>query len=240
MRRPSLPTAVAPAPAAVRSCIGPAAGASKEWQENRTAVPPRRGRRERPGLCGGPEANGGWGLRALAETLDRLTGPLIGAQRLLAADLALDWATIAGESLATGSHPDRLVFPPKQRQDGTLHLRVASGAAALELQHESRRLIDRINAHLGFAAVARLKVVQAPLPPARPRTAQLAAADPAPSPPPDDGNAEAVAGEVLAGIEDERLRSALFRLGRRILADARDKVRDAASGEACRGDGEPL
>src|SRR5512134_2514321 len=125
---------------------------------------------------------GAHGLRAIAETVDRLTAPLAGSQRLLAADLVLAWALLAGEALGSSSYPDRLVFPPKRRAEGTLHLRVASGAAALEIQHESRRLIERINAHLGYAAVARLKVVQAPL---RPRPTPRGGPRPAPPPPPD-------------------------------------------------------
>jgi hypothetical protein len=192
----------------------------------------RRGKSKAPGVTG---------LRALGETVDRLTAPLIGSQRLLAADLALAWATIAGDRLAAASHPDRLVFPPKRRNDGTLHLRVSSGAAALEVQHETGRLIDRVNAHLGYTAVARLKVVQAPLPP---RTTAAGGPRPAPPPPPDapeaDVCADAIDGEVLAGIEDGRLRSALAGLGRRLAAQARDADRRPTAAEPCRDDGEPV
>jgi hypothetical protein len=187
----------------------------------------------------------GTGLRALGETVDRLTAPLIGSRRLLAADLALAWATIAGDRLAAATHPDRLVFPPKRRNDGTLHLRVASGAAALEMQHETGRLIDRINAHLGYAAVARLKVVQAPLPP---RATAPGSPRPAPPSPSDAPAADictqtvdaAIDSEVLAGIEDARLRSALAGLGRRLLADTRGAARRRAAAEACRDDSEPV
>ena len=196
----------------------------------------------RPTRAGG--ATRARGLRALGETVDRLTGPLIGTQRLLAADLALAWGTLAGERLAAATHPDRLVFPPKRREDGTLHLRAASGAAALELQHETRRLIDRINAHLGFAGVARLKVVQAPLPPARPRAFSPDVGAHPPTPLPSDAPTEnetaEFGGEVLTGIEDERLRAALAGLGRRVLAKPAGADPCAPSGEACPDDGEPV
>ncbi|MFO1152989.1 MAG: DciA family protein [Rhodospirillales bacterium] len=183
------------------------------------------------------------GLRALAETVDRLTAPLIGTQRLLAADLMLDWATIAGDRLAAVSCLDRLVFPPKQRSGGTLHLRVAPGGAALEVQHDARRLIDRINVHLGYPAVARLKVLQAPLPPRSPaRPPASPPHPPAPASPPSHTSeaAEASAGAgfdaaVLAGIEDDRLRHALARLGRRLAADAGDADRPEPPADACPG-----
>jgi hypothetical protein len=190
-----------------------------------------------PLKAGKPRAGG---LRALGEAVDRLTAPLIGRQRLLAADLAIAWARIAGDRLAATTHPDRLVFPPKRRNDGTLHLRAASGAAALELQHDSRRLIDRINAHLGYVAIARLKVVQAPLPPrATLGDRRLVAAAAAPEPG-DVAETEVIDAAGLSGIDDERLRRALARLGRRVLADERKAPRDAAAGDACSDDGKPL
>lgn len=189
--------------------------------------PPTRGpSRRRPGAAGAR------GLRALGEAVDRLTAPLIGSQRLVAADLALAWAAIVGDHLAAASHPDRLVLPLKRRTDGTLYLRVASGAVALELQHESRRLIDRINAHLGYAAVARLKLVQAPLPPPPARNPRRPAAAISPD---EEGQArtETAEAEEPPGIEDARLRRALARLGQRILRPAGNTGRRASPGDAC-------
>ncbi|MFO1128007.1 MAG: DciA family protein [Rhodospirillales bacterium] len=187
------------------------------------------------------------GLRALGETVERLTLPMIGSQRLLAADLVLAWAALAGDRLAASTYPDRLVFPPKRRNDGTLHLRAASGAIALQVQHESRRLIERINIHLGYPAVARLKVVQAPLPP-RPPMAPLPSpplpSPPPPSPPfPSPAETTRRAEEIdalLTGIEDERLRAALARLGLRVLASAGAGIAPTPSGKACPGEDEPV
>ena len=58
----------------------------------------------------------------------------------------------------------------KGRPGATLVLRV-DGARALDVQYKARQIIERINAYFGYAAVAELRIVQAPmrqLPPARP------------------------------------------------------------------------
>ena len=82
---------------------------------------------------------------------------------------------IAGPELATKAVPQRL---RSARSDGgaELTLRV-DPADALELQHESPRLMDRLNAHFGYRAIARIKLVQGrsrhrpAAPPQRPLTA---------------------------------------------------------------------
>jgi hypothetical protein len=80
--------------------------------------------------------------------------------------------------------------------------------AALHLQHESGEVIARVNAFLGFAAVARLKIVQKPVAaPAKPRPAQRALSLP---------EAARLDG-MVRGIEDDGLREALARLGRSVV-----------------------
>ncbi|WP_223291525.1 DUF721 domain-containing protein [Defluviicoccus vanus] len=104
------------------------------------------------------------GLRSLSETVAQVTHPLIGDRRVPLADLRVAWCEIVGRRLAELCQPHRLVMPPRQRTNGTLHLQVASGAVAIELQHQAPLLMQRINSCLGYAAVARLKLVHAPCP----------------------------------------------------------------------------
>ena len=68
--------------------------------------------------------------------------------------LVLHWPEIAGVDVARIARPVR--FSPK---DGILTL-LAEPAAALFLGHESRALMDRINAYLGREAVLRINFVQ--------------------------------------------------------------------------------
>ena len=50
----------------------------------------------------------------------------------------------------------------KGRPGATLVLRV-DGGRSLDVQHNARQIIERINAYFGYAAVAELRIVQAPV-----------------------------------------------------------------------------
>jgi hypothetical protein len=76
------------------------------------------------------------------------------------------WPEIAGERLAEVSLPLGLSFAPGNRTGGTLTLRV-EGPMATQLQHGADLVIERVNRYFGYAAVARLKLVQGPVPPRR-------------------------------------------------------------------------
>lgn len=74
------------------------------------------------------------------------------------------WPEIVGPELARLTSPERLSRPQKGAATGSvLTVRVA-GAAALEMQHMAPAIIDRINGFYGRPQVARLKLVQGPLP----------------------------------------------------------------------------
>ena len=46
------------------------------------------------------------------------------------------------------------------RTDGTLILKVATGALALELSHKEPIIIEKINTYFGYGAVSRIKIMQ--------------------------------------------------------------------------------
>jgi len=71
------------------------------------------------------------------------------------ASLLLRWPEIAGAEVARVAQPVRLQEGP---EGAILTLRCAPGSAVL-LQHETRTLIERVNAYLGHRRVARLRVV---------------------------------------------------------------------------------
>ena len=97
--------------------------------------------------------------------------------------------------------PHRLDFPRGRRDGGVLHLRVEP-ADALELQHETPRILERINGHYGYRAVERLKLVQVPRPHRRPaRRSALTPTD------------AAGLDEAVSGVDDAELRRRLARLG---------------------------
>jgi hypothetical protein len=79
---------------------------------------------------------------------------------------------------------------------------------ALDFQHLAPVLIERVNAHLGWRCIARLKIEQGPVREAAPRHCVR-----------DVPKATEEAAEALAGKDiEEPLREALRRLGARVLA----------------------
>ncbi|MBM3549545.1 MAG: DUF721 domain-containing protein [Alphaproteobacteria bacterium] len=148
------------------------------------------------------------GMRAVGAALPSVTKGAMAKRGFAEARILLDWRTIVGETLARHTVPERLARP-RGEGGGVLHIRVA-GAFALELQHLEPIVIERINAHFGHAAVARLKMTQgltAPTVTPRRRRRQLGAA------------AEAELSRSVERIGDSRLKEALARLGRAILTE---------------------
>ena len=127
-------------------------------------------------------------------------------QGFAARELVTRWAEIAGPEVAAHSQPLKIQWPRpvegQQQEPATLVLRV-EGPMALEIQHASDVILQRVNRFLGWSAVGKLALRQAPLS-RRDRLVTSRAPDP-----------EAVArvAESLSAVEDEALRAALARLG---------------------------
>ena len=153
--------------------------------------------------------------RTVSSFVPRLTRKAFEKYGFATAALLTDWASIVGADIASFTAPERLKWPrrveafdePQPGNEGRpgapLILRV-DGPRAIELQHKTHQIIERINASFGYRAVAELRFVQAPIarqlvpkwrPPASPR--QGIPLQEAPE---------------LASVEDETLRSALARL----------------------------
>src|ERR1700731_107654 len=121
-------------------------------------------------------------------------------------ELVTRWGEIAGSEVATHSEPLKIQWPRpvegQPQEPATLVLRV-DGPMALEIQHASDVILQRVNRFLEWNAVGRLGRRQAPL---SPRNAPKAPAAP-------DAKAVAEVAETLSSVEDEDLRAALARLG---------------------------
>jgi hypothetical protein len=99
------------------------------------------------------------GMVALAAEVPAIAKQALGKRGFAEAGLFTHWAEIAGAALAASSLPIKLSFPRGGREDGTLTVR-CGGPAALELQHLAPSVLERINGHFGYRAVARLKIEQ--------------------------------------------------------------------------------
>jgi hypothetical protein len=121
-------------------------------------------------------------------------------------ELVTRWAEIAGPEVAAHSQPLKMQWPRpvegQPQEPATLVLRV-EGPMALEIQHTSDVILQRVNRFFGWNAVGRLALRQAPL---------SRSARPKPPPGPDPAEVARVAA-TLTAVEDDDLRTALARLG---------------------------
>jgi hypothetical protein len=154
----------------------------------------------------------GSSLRPLADVLRKTLADAFAKQGFAAVELVTRWPEIVGAEIAAHSQPEKIQWPRTPQggnapesghaSAGTLMLRV-EGPAALEIQHLSDVILERVNQFFGWQAVGSVRLRQAPL--AR-RTARKAV--PAPDP-----AATARIAATLPEIKDEKLRDALARLG---------------------------
>lgn len=130
------------------------------------------------------------------------------------ASILSDWPEIIGADFAAITAPERLVWPrggnqshldeenpqrisSHRRSGATLILRV-DGPRSLEVQHIAPQLLERINTYFGYRAVAELRIIQGPVNRDAPQ-----------EPPAREVKEVALDKE----IEDEKLRTALAKLG---------------------------
>jgi hypothetical protein len=162
------------------------------------------------------EKDDGWrrgGMRRAGGLLSGVLSPAARRRGFAEVRLLGAWAGIVGPELAARCRPVRLAHPDGRFQPGVLHLH-ASGTAALLLQHQTPQILERINAYFGHLAVARLRILQAPLPP--PRLPEP------PEPELDPVSAERVERSV-EGVGEPELRAALLALGRALALAERRK-----------------
>lgn len=124
-------------------------------------------------------------------------------------ELVTRWADIAGRGLAEHCFPYRLSSGGASGATLTL---VADDRAALQLQHQAPKILDRINSYFGKATVSKIKVVAGDVP--KPDARQPAIR-------PLSKQEEAELEAQVGRIEDPDLRAAFARLGRHALAESR-------------------
>lgn len=152
--------------------------------------------------------------KPLADLVMPLIGPALARQGFSEADVLVHWAEIVGEHLAERCRPVKLQWRPRPADPSVAHEPAAliirvEGAFALQLQHMSAVILERVNAYFGWRCVGRIVLKQGPLPvvpTARPRRPQP------------DAAARARATDAVSAVADEPLRKALLGLGSRVLA----------------------
>ena len=141
----------------------------------------------------------------LSDLLHKTLTDAFAKQGFASSELVTRWAEIVGAEIAEHAQPEKIQWSRpregKLPEPGTLCLRV-EGPMALDIQHLSGVILERVNRFFGWRAVATLRLRQAPLRRKRP----------APRPAPDAQAAARIAAGLTA-IENEELRAALGRLG---------------------------
>jgi hypothetical protein len=143
--------------------------------------------------------------RPLRDLLGKVVGDTFTRQGFASAELVTRWPEIAGAEIAAHSEPIKIQWPRPSdtgvRPPGTLVLRV-EGPAAIEIQHLAGVICERVNRFLGWRAIERIALRQAPL--------RRASRKPERKP---DAAAAARLAASLPEIADDDLRAALARLG---------------------------
>lgn len=145
--------------------------------------------------------------------------------------LISDWSTIVGPVLAAYTLPERLKWPrgvevysetdadQRGRPGATLVLGV-DASRALEVEYSGPQIIERVNGYFGYAAVARLKIMQRiSLETRHDRAESSTSPTPEQRTHPDPGGFATAAAE-LGAIENQDLRDALARLALNLRAEA--------------------
>lgn len=149
--------------------------------------------------------------RPLSELLSATLSDALKTQGFASAEILARWGDIVGPEVAAHSEPIKINWPrantagsmgDEPADPATLVLRV-EGPAALEIQHLSAVVLERVNRFFGWQAIGRIALRQAPL---RRREAKAA-------PPPPDPVVTARIAASLPEIADDDLRQALARLG---------------------------
>ncbi|WP_112663255.1 DUF721 domain-containing protein [Microvirga flavescens] len=157
--------------------------------------------------------------KPLADFIDVCLGPSLAAQGFATSDVLVAWPEIVGERLAEFTQPLKIEWkrkgpnadPEARPEPATLIVRVES-AFALELQHLSPIVIERVNAHYGWRCIGKIVLKQGPVRRVKPQKP--------PMPVVGDEDRQRI-GNAVGPIEEEGLKAALERLGTAVVGTAK-------------------
>lgn len=149
----------------------------------------------------------------MRQMLDSLVSKQMRQKGFAEAGIIGRWREIVGDDLADAVAPVSLRMPRGERMGGTLTVRTESAFAPI-LQHREMHLIERINSHYGFQAVAKLSIMQGPLPRINRRKKVVVQ--------PLDAEQEGKLSELISPHKDSELAKVLDRLGREVYGRDKD------------------
>jgi hypothetical protein len=157
-----------------------------------------------------------FGVRQISEVANRLVDPVLAKRAGISTALLGSWPDIAGADFANCTRPEKILWERRASQveddayrPGSLVI-ACEGARALFLSHVEAELIQRINSFFGFPAICKIRIVQKPVSPPPSQRPKLRALDAQ-----ENRKLEA----LVTGVENDKLREALKRLGKAVIAD---------------------
>ena len=139
--------------------------------------------------------------------------PICRKRGFVSADIFINWSNIVGQRYAETVQPEKIIWPrnkaDKNIEPTTLVVRTDS-ATSMFLEYEKKQFVERINTFFGWGAISRIKIVNHPLR-QKPKTPQLE-------------HRKLQQAEIhhleeqLSGVSNNRLKNALFRLGKDVFA----------------------
>ncbi|ARM87338.1 hypothetical protein RHEC894_CH00997 [Rhizobium sp. CIAT894] len=152
------------------------------------------------------------GAKQISELANGLIDPVLARRAGINTALLGSWDEIAGEDFADCTRPEKIAWARGGNEEGGFRPGVLTiaceGARALFLTHAQGELIQRINSFFGFSAVHQIRIVQKPVSQAVRRSR---------TPPPLKGEAARKLEGMMEGIEGDKLRQAIQRLGTAVM-----------------------
>lgn len=144
--------------------------------------------------------------RSLADLTTSFLAETFKKQGFASTELVTRWSTIVGPEISACAEPIKLQWPRttdgEAPEPATLVLRV-EGPTAIEIQHQSAVILERVNRFFGWQAIGRIALRQAPLSKREGKRVRKG---------PDEAETARVAA-TLTDVADDGLRTALARLG---------------------------
>ena len=148
------------------------------------------------------------GLTSLARLTPKLTSHVLEGKNTTLIQLQLEWESVVGPALAKYTHPAKLTFSKDAGRKAGLLIHCSPGIA-VEIQHMSLQLLNKINMFLGESMVKSLRIKQTPV--IKTTTTKKVRPAPRPNAPlPDD------IARQIESVEEDTLRTALERLAKAV------------------------
>jgi hypothetical protein len=161
--------------------------------------------------------------RRVSEFVGKIIEPVLSRRSGMTIDLLNAWPELVGDDYCDFTRPEKINWPNRAHEDDPFKpgiLVVAcDGSRALYFQHDLSRICERVNVFFGFAAIAKLKIVQKPV-----QKLRLHKSDnPRNTPVQLDENRKKRLNTILDHISDPDLRQKLEKLGQGVMRNVMRK-----------------